>query len=155
MPRNPRCVLPGVAHHVTQRGVNREDVLYDHRDRETYLTLVQDQRKDAGVRILGWCLMTNHVHWVVVPEWEDSLAVLFRRVNGRYAQYLNAGRRRTGHLCRTAISPARWRLRRRKLYCDTRSGIRCEQLWWIDRRSTNGRAQRRTWSAPVPSEFLY
>ncbi len=91
-------MLPGVAHHVTQRGVNREDVLYDHRDRETYLTLVQDQRKDAGVRILGWCLMTNHVHWVVVPEWEDSLAVLFRRVNGRYAQYLNAGRRRTGHL---------------------------------------------------------
>ena len=34
----------------------------------------------------------------LVPEWEDSLAVLFRRVNGRYAQYLNAGRRRTGHL---------------------------------------------------------
>ena len=98
MPRNPRCVLPGVAHHVTQRGVNREDVFYSHRDRETYLTLVQDQRNDAGVRILGWCLMTNHVHWVVVPEQEDSLAVLFRRVNGRYAQYLNAGRRRTGHL---------------------------------------------------------
>ena len=92
MPRTPTCLLPGVAHHVTQRAVNREDVFYSHRDRETYLTLVQDQRNDTGVRILGWCLMTNHVHWVVVPEWEDSLAVLFRRVNGRYAQYLNAGR---------------------------------------------------------------
>ena len=48
MPRNPRCVLLGVAHHVTQRAVNREDVFYSHRDRETYLTLVQDQCNDAG-----------------------------------------------------------------------------------------------------------
>jgi putative transposase len=47
---------------------------------------------------LGYCLMTNHVHWVVVPEREDALAVLFRRVHGRYAQYVNARRRRTGHL---------------------------------------------------------
>ena len=42
--------------------------------------------------------MTNHVHWIVVPEREDSVSVLFRRVHGRYAQYINARRRRTGHL---------------------------------------------------------
>ena len=47
---------------------------------------------------MAWCLMTNHVHFVVVPEREDSLAVMFRRVHGRYAQYLNARRGRTGHL---------------------------------------------------------
>ena len=68
--KKPSLRAAGVAHHLTQRGVNREDVFYSHRDRETYLTLVQDQREDAGVRILGWCLMTNHVHWVVVPERE-------------------------------------------------------------------------------------
>ena len=90
--------MPEVAYHVTQRGVNRSDVFYSHQDRETYLNLVGDQREDAGVRILGWCLMTNHVHWVVVPERTDSLAVLFQRVSGRYAQYLNARRRRSGHL---------------------------------------------------------
>jgi putative transposase len=42
--------------------------------------------------------MTNHVQRVVVPERADSLAILFRRVHGRYAQYLNARRRRSGHL---------------------------------------------------------
>jgi putative transposase len=98
MPRNPRCVLPGAASHVTQRGVNRGDVFFSQADRETYLRLVADQREEAGVRALSWCLMTNHVHWVVVPEREDSLAVLFRRVHGGYAQYLNAQRGRTGHL---------------------------------------------------------
>ncbi len=98
MPRNPRCVLPGVAYHVTQRGVNRGDVFFSQADRRTYLDLVEANRREAQVRVLGWCLMTNHVHWLVVPEREDSLAVLFRRVHGRYAQYLNARRKRSGHL---------------------------------------------------------
>jgi putative transposase len=62
------------------------------------MRLAGDQRQEAGVRVLSWCLMTNRVHWVVVPEREDSLAVLFRRVHGRYAQYHKARRGRTGHL---------------------------------------------------------
>jgi len=53
---------------------------------------------DAGVRILGYCLMTNHVHLVLVPKRTDSLAVLFRRVHGGYAQAVNAGLGRSGHL---------------------------------------------------------
>jgi putative transposase len=91
-------VVPGVAYHVTQRGVDRGKVFYSQADRETYLRLASEQRREAGVRVLAWCQMTNHVHWLVVPEGEDSLAVLFRRVHGRYAQYLNARRGRTGHL---------------------------------------------------------
>ncbi len=44
------------------------------------------------------CLMSNHVHLVVVPERADSLAVLFRRVHGAYAQAVNASLGRSGHL---------------------------------------------------------
>ena len=58
-------------------------------DRETYLQLIRLNLTDSGARVLGWCLMTNHVHLVVMPEREDSLAVLLRRVHGRYAQYYN------------------------------------------------------------------
>ena len=42
--------------------------------------------------------MTDHVHLVAIPDREDSLAVLFRRLHGRYAQYFNARSGRTGHL---------------------------------------------------------
>ena len=42
--------------------------------------------------------MTNHVHFVAVPEREDSLALLFGRANGRYAQALNSRKGRSGHL---------------------------------------------------------
>jgi putative transposase len=98
MPRNARCVLPGIPYHVTQRGTNRQIVFHSAADRRTYLSLIRENLEEAGVRALGYCLMTNHVHWVVIPEREDSLAVLFRRVHGRYAQAWNARRGRSGHV---------------------------------------------------------
>jgi len=98
MARNARCILPGIPYHVTQRGTNRERVFFSTTHRKTYLSLVARHQQDAGVRVLAYCLMPNHVHWVVIPEREDSLAVLFRRVHGAYAQAVNANRGRSGHL---------------------------------------------------------
>jgi len=98
MPRRGRCLLPGVACHVTQRGVDRRDTFSADQDRHTYLRLLRENLGDAQVSLLGWCLMSNHVHLVMVPARDDSLSILLRRVHGRYAQYYNAQRGRTGHL---------------------------------------------------------
>lgn len=98
MPRRNRCVLPGIACHITQRGVNRCEIFTSVEDRETYLRLMRENVDDAAVSILGWCLMSNHVHLIAVPGRADSLGVLLRRVHGRYAQYYNARWGRTGHL---------------------------------------------------------
>ena len=98
MGRNARCILPGLPYHVTQRGTNRQKVFFSIAHRKTYLSLIARHRQDAGVQVLAYCLMSNHVHFVVVPERVDSLAVLFRRVHGGYAQAVNAAMGRTGHL---------------------------------------------------------
>ena len=98
MPRRNRCVLPGVACHITQRGVNRCTTFSTDGDRETYVGRLQQNLEDSEVALLGHCLMTNHVHLVALPEREDSLSVLMRRIHGRYAQYYNARTGRTGHL---------------------------------------------------------
>jgi putative transposase len=98
MPRRSRCVLAGVPHHITQRGVDRCVTFSTQEDHQIYLRLLRDNLNDSEVRLLGWCIMTNHVHLVAIPGREDSLAVLFRRVHGRYAQYYNARSGRTGHL---------------------------------------------------------
>ncbi len=97
MPRNARVVAPGLPYHITQRGTNRGRVFFTVADRSLYLRLVREHSADAGVRILAYCLMTNHVHFVAVPEREDSLAVLFGRANGRYAQMVNIRKGRCGH----------------------------------------------------------
>lgn len=98
MPRLARWVVPGVGHHVTQRGTNRQIVFYSRRDRRVYLDQLTRNASAEGVRILAYCLMSNHIHLILVPPAPDSLAVLLRRTHGRYAQYFNSRKCRTGHL---------------------------------------------------------
>src|SRR5580658_8040636 len=98
MPRRRRCVLPGVACHITQRGVDRRATFSDDGDRRTYLRLLHENLAESETRALAYCLMINHVHLIAVPAREDSLSVLLRRVHGRYAQYYNVRAGRTGHL---------------------------------------------------------
>ena len=68
MPRNGRCVEPGLAYHVTQRGSNRQRVFFCASDSCMYLSLLRQHASDAETRVLAYCLMTNHVHLLVVPE---------------------------------------------------------------------------------------
>jgi putative transposase len=108
MPRRQRCVLAGVPQHVTQRGVDRCPVFEAHIDRSTYIRLLRENLAPAGVRLLGWCLMTHHVHLVALPETPESLALLLRRLHGRYAQYCNVRCGRTATFGRIVTSLARW-----------------------------------------------
>jgi len=98
MPRFARAVLPGCTHHVTQRGSNRQDVFFVDDDRRTYLELLRQEADRHGLRVLGYCLMTNHVHLIAVPRDEESLAKAVGRTHFRYTQYVNRLHGRSGHL---------------------------------------------------------
>ncbi|NLX14685.1 MAG: transposase, partial [Phycisphaerales bacterium] len=88
MPRVSRIVLAGRPHHVTQRGNNRQDVFFVDDDRRVYLGLLKQQAERFGLEILGYCLMSNHVHLVAVPAGEDSLAKAVGRTHFLYTQYV-------------------------------------------------------------------
>ena len=98
MPRIARRVVPGVAHHITQRGTAHQLVFRTRADRCVYLDLLREQIAYVDVSVLAYCLMPNHIHLIAVPGERESLAVVLRRVHGRYAQYFNARRSRCGHL---------------------------------------------------------
>jgi putative transposase len=98
MPRIARTVVAGCAHHITQRGNNRQAVFFVDDDRRVYLELLQEQAEKYGVKIAGYCLMDNHVHLVAIPPAEDSLAHAVGRTHFRYSQYINRFHRRSGHL---------------------------------------------------------
>ncbi len=97
MPRFARAVMTGSPHHLVQRGVNRQQVFYSDADCAVYLELVKQNAERFGSALLGYCLMPNHVHWVVVPKHPDSLARTFGEAHGRYACYANARKSRSGH----------------------------------------------------------
>jgi putative transposase len=98
MPRIARTVIPGIPHHVTQRGNNRQDVFFVEDDRTVYLHFLSRYAPQFGLDILGYCLMTNHVHLVAVPRKADSLALAVGRADFRYTQYVNRMHSRVGHL---------------------------------------------------------
>ena len=89
MARIARVVIPGIAHHVVQHGVRRMDVFFSTEDREEYLNHLREQGERFGVRYLSWCLMTNHVHIIAVPESESSLAQGIGEAHRRYTRYIN------------------------------------------------------------------
>ena len=98
MPRQRRVVLPGRPHHITQRGNNRRDVFFEDRDRELYLSLLREYIAKYQVEILGYCLMTIHVHLIAVPADATGLAKAIGRVHNDYARWLPIRRRESGHL---------------------------------------------------------
>jgi len=84
-----RVVVPGIGHHLTQRGNRREEVFFDDGERQRYLQLLLEYSAKHGMEILAYCLMTNHVHLVAVPARIDSLARGMKSLDLRYAQHVN------------------------------------------------------------------
>ena len=93
-----RAVAVGMAHHITQRGNYRQTVFFDDGDRQLYLAVLQENASRYRLRLLGFCLMSNHVHLIAVPEREDSLACALGRTHADYARWLHIRQRQTGHL---------------------------------------------------------
>jgi putative transposase len=98
MPRTARIAVPQVPHHITQRGNNRQDVFFVDDDRRVYLSILKEQSEKYGLEILGWCLMTNHIHLVARPSTPESLAKAVGRTHFLYTQNINYLHRRSGHL---------------------------------------------------------
>ena len=98
MARLSRVVIPGVPHHVTQRGNRRERTFFEDGDYKLYLDLLAEAAQAAGVEGWSYCLRPNHLHLIVTPSDADGLWRTFRKVHRHYTGYINARLRTTGHL---------------------------------------------------------
>lgn len=98
MPRIARVVVPGIPHHVTQRGNYQQAVFRSDEERNTYLRWMKQYSSTYELRVWAYSLMDNHVHFIVVPENDDSMARTFNQVHMRFSQLVNHRLGRRGHL---------------------------------------------------------
>ena len=98
MARIARFVVPGLPHHVTQRGNRRERVFFSDDDYRLYQDLLREACDKAGVSVWAYCLMPNHVHLILTPTTADGLARALGKAHRRYSAFVNARLRVTGHL---------------------------------------------------------
>jgi putative transposase len=97
MARLARVVIPGLPHHVTQRGNGRARTFFADADYALYRDLLAEHCRAAKVEVWAWCLMPNHVHLILAPSDVDGLRRALAAVHRRYAGVIHARRRRTGH----------------------------------------------------------
>jgi putative transposase len=110
------------------------------------------------VGIIGFCLRTNHIHIIAVPQGQTSLAKALGRTHSDYARWLHIRRRESGHLWQNRffscpLQPAHaWAalayVERNPI--GARLVAKAEQWQWSSARAHLGQCQRPDWLAMRP-----
>ena len=98
MSRVARIVVPGFAHHITQRGNRNMDVFERSDDHLAYLRFLKQYTEKYGLSIYAYCLMPNHIHLVAVPGDERALGKALRDTHTVYAMHFNTRTAISGHV---------------------------------------------------------
>ena len=98
MARLPRLTLPGYAHHVIQRGNNRQPIFASTQDFQFMLELLEANARKFQVAIHAYVLMDNHFHLLATPQTAEGLPQMMQAVGRSYVRYFNDTHRRTGTL---------------------------------------------------------
>ena len=86
-------------YHVCARGTGKQLIFETDDDRWEFLELMRDCCREAGVTIVAWCLMDNHVDLVLL-DYEDEMSAAMQRLLLTYARRFNKRTGRTGCLFR-------------------------------------------------------
>lgn len=97
MPRTSRIVVPGVPHHVIQRGNRKQTVFFQDQDRLYYLRMLKEHSRMYGLKIWSYCLMDNHVHLIAVPQDKDGFRAI-AETHRRYTYMINTREGWRGYL---------------------------------------------------------
>ena len=97
MPRYARMKAGSGIYHVMVRGINRQAIFEDDEDRDKFIDILEKLMLEGSAALLGYCLMSNHVH-LLLREGKDPLDRTLKRIGVPYAFYFNRKYGRSGHL---------------------------------------------------------
>ena len=80
MPRTARYAPGGYVYHVLNRGVGRKQLFFSDDDYLAFEHIIVETLEKRDMRILGYCLMPNHWHFVLWPENDGDLGSFMQRM---------------------------------------------------------------------------
>ena len=98
MPRTARFLPDNVCYHIIARGNQRQKIFINVSDYNYYVRLLKKYKTKFNIAIYGFCLMPNHVHFIVQPGESNCLSHFMKGLNQTYAQYFNERYQKCGHL---------------------------------------------------------
>lgn len=99
MPRYRRLFVQNIPLHIVQRGHDRKAVFIQPEDYNFYLANLVEMKDELAIDVYAYCLMTNHVHLLIMPKQEtNSVSKLVRVLAARQTRHVNKLERRSGTL---------------------------------------------------------
>jgi len=113
MSRGPRQAPGGIAYHALNRAVARLPLFEKPADSDAFVRVLAEALAEYTMRVLPYCLMPNHWHFVLGPEADGQLSAFCRWLAHTHsmrwhAHYHTSG---TGHFSisdRTATLPTNY-----------------------------------------------
>jgi putative transposase len=96
MPRRLRVASGGYAYHVLNRGVGRLRIFRKQRDFEAFEEVIGEAKSRLPMRVLAWCVMANHWHFVLWPRGDGELSEFMRWLTVTHTQRWHAAHRTAG-----------------------------------------------------------
>lgn len=96
MPRGPRQKSETGIYHVMLKGIDGRDIFLQEGDRKKFLSQVLQAQGKGGFSLLAYCLMDNHVHFLL--EENEDLGTTMKRITVGYVLWHNYQYGRSGHL---------------------------------------------------------
>ena len=102
MPRRARSIVGGLVYHVLNRSNGRLPLFRKEADFDAFLRVLDEAHRRLPLRILAYCVMPNHWHFLVWPDEHQAQAVseFFRWLTVAHTQRWHAhyGTAGSGHL---------------------------------------------------------
>ena len=97
MARRPRIAPGGYIYHVFNRSVGRMKLFSREKDFQAFETLIAEAQERHPMRILSYCLMGTHWHFVVRPKRDGELTAFFRWLSHTHAMRWRVAHRTVGY----------------------------------------------------------
>ena len=98
MPRIPRNHMTVSFFHIMTQGINKEYIFETNEEKNKYLKLINSQEKNIEIKILLYCVMSNHSHILINTQNTNDMATFMHKINTQYAVYYNKKHDRTGYV---------------------------------------------------------
>ena len=95
-----RIFKVGAIHHVYQRTIEGYLIFYDKRDFLVLFTLICTTARKYNIKVLGICLMYDHIHLLVKASSKSDLSSFVRDYTCRFSRLRNIRYRRKGDFFR-------------------------------------------------------
>ncbi len=98
MPRAPRASVGGVCYHAINRGNGRRQVFHKDGDYQAFLKAIGHACVEIPMPVLGFCLMPNHFHLVLLPKADGDLSRWMHWVQNTHVRRYHQHHKTSGHL---------------------------------------------------------